>query len=318
MFSSAIENLPPEIFLQICELLRDDHRASIHSFSGTSHRVRSLAKSIIFQRVKLPIRNHDSVEETVQRLSDALGPISALDHIRTLRLCVPSDCFDPMTLHYPSNWFRSDMAPAEVIWTHDHAWTPVVDLLQRCPALSDLIHELEHQLPPCVLNALHQYRPHCRLHMRTFCAQSLMGSEPDKHELALASSPCLHSIWFSYMEPEQDDPYASRSQRVIQQLLTRSAPNVREILFRRMAYHPPGSSGQQDIRLPQEKHSFNAPTHLRRLVIHSRTYPGSRLTMGELKSWHEHVNFSLLRTLVLGSPLDSDAHRWLMGCDLFT
>jgi len=312
MPSSAIECLPPEIVLQICELLQDTHPASTRSFSETSHKIRDLANTVIFRKVLLSIRDHDNVREEVQRLSDALGPIFALDHIRTLRLCRPPDA-NKRDIRYPSSWYSSDMEPAEVVGTYDLAWTPVVALLQRCPALSDLIYELEYQLPPCVLDAIHRYHPHCRLHLRTFCVRSLMGPEPDKYELALASSPCLHSIWFSYMEPAQHDNYAFRSQRVVQQVLTKLAPNVEVVRFRRMERGPRWHLEWQP-KLPMERVSSNRSTRLRRLDIFSRE--GPELTEEELKSWHKHLDFSLLHTLILSSPLDPVAQSRLIGYNL--
>jgi predicted transcriptional regulator len=72
MSSSTIENLLPELLLQICELIRGTHPASIRNLSETSHKVRNLAKTVVFQRVILPIRGHDSVKEDVQKLYDAL------------------------------------------------------------------------------------------------------------------------------------------------------------------------------------------------------------------------------------------------------
>jgi hypothetical protein len=86
MSASTTENLPPEILLQMCELLRDTHRASNHNFSRTSRKIRRVAAMHLFQEVRLQIRSHDSVGESVQQLSDALGPISALPYIRKLKL----------------------------------------------------------------------------------------------------------------------------------------------------------------------------------------------------------------------------------------
>lgn len=312
MSSSAIERLPTEIVLQICELLQDTHPASTRSFSETSHKIRHIANKVIFRKVLLSIRDHNSVKEEVQRLLDVLGPIFALDHIRTLRLCAPPDP-NKRDIRYPYNWHSSDMAPAEVVATYDLAWTPVVALLQRCPALSDLIYELEHQLPPCVLDAVHQFHPHCRLHLRTFCVRSLMGLEPDKHELAPASSPCLHSIWFSYMEPDQDDKYALRSQRVVQQVLTELAPNVEVVRFSRMK-HGPRREPEWPPRLPIGRNSSNPSKKVRRLDITSRDTP--KLTGRELASWHKHVDFSLLHALTLGSPLERHAQLRLIGYNL--
>jgi hypothetical protein len=315
MSTLTIENLPPEVLLQICELLRDTHRASNHSFSETSRKIRRVAAMHLFQEVLLPIRSHESVGDPVRQLSDALGPISALGYIRKLRLSKSLDTYDRDELRYPANWFRSDMALAEVVWTYDHAWKPVAKLLQRCPALSDLEYELDIQLAPCVLDALHQYHPRCRLHLRTFCARSLMGSEPDKHELALASSPCLRSVWFSYMEPLEDDFFATRSQRVVQEVITRLAPNVEVVRFRRTEYSPRGNPGWRDIKLPAYKDNFDPSISVRRLEIHSR---GSRepILAKEFESWYKRVDFSVLHTLNLGSPLEPAAQAWLTQCDL--
>jgi hypothetical protein len=316
MFSSTIENLTPEILLQICELLRDTHPASIRNLSETSHKVRNVAKTVVFQNVILPIRGHDSVKEDVQKLYDALEPVSVLGHIRTLRLCRawkdPSkdQKSDRGTLYLAGG----DGEPAEVVWTYDHAWQPIVKLLRRCSSLQDLLCELKHQLPPCVLDALHQFRPRCRLHMRTFSARSLMESEPDKHELALASSPCLYSIWFSHMESEEDEPYANRSRRVVQQVLARLAPNVEEVRFRRSALVRNGSLGWREIKLPMEKDSLYQPTRLRRLEITTQGFQFV-LTRQESKSWHTHVDFSHLHALILKSPLDPDDLQCLIGCD---
>lgn len=154
MSSSVIECLPPEILLQICERLRNTHVASLYSFSGTSSRVRKIAITVIFQNVKLPIHNHDSVEKDVQGLIDTLKPIFAISHIRSLRLCHAWG--DPGTDQKAdsgdSRRLRSDKAPAHAVWTYDHAWKPMSHLLRRCPALSDLHWRLVCQIPPCVLS----------------------------------------------------------------------------------------------------------------------------------------------------------------------
>jgi hypothetical protein len=191
-----------------------------------------------------------------------------------------------------------------------------VNLLQRCSALSDLLYELMYQLPPSVLDALHQYRPHCRLHMRSFRVQSLMGPEPDKHELALASSPCLHSIWFSYMG-QDEDAYAHRSQKVLQQVLAVLAPNVEEVRSWRTRATRNGVPGWQDAKLPIEKDGFNRSRRLRRLEVNA---PGFTHVMSrqDLKSWHMHADFAHLHSLILETPLDAEALHWPSGCDIMS
>lgn len=252
----ALEGLPLEILLQICELLQDTHPASTRSFSKTNHTVRSIANKVIFRNVILPIHSPKNVKEDVQQLSDALGPISALGYIRSLRVCFALDHTSVRhKAHLEASFcVRSDNMLGPIRLMNDRDWVSLADLLKRCSALSDLLFELRDQLAPCVLHTLHRYHPRCRLHMRAFSVKSLMTSEPDTHELAIASSPCLHSIWFTYMEPEED-AYASRSQRVIQQVLAGLAPNVEEIHFWRTRFSDPGRPGWQDTRLPMEMDS---------------------------------------------------------------
>lgn len=64
-----------------------------------------------------------------------------------------------------------------------------------------------------------------------------------------------------------------------------------------------------------EKDSLNQPTRLRRLEINALGSLEFVLARQELKSWHTHVDFTHLHTLMLKSPLDSDALQWLVGCD---
>lgn len=256
------------------------------------------------------------MERDVQNLLDILGPISALGHIRTLRLChawsYPGA--DQKALRGELVWPRSNRESADAVWTYDHAWTSMSNLLQRCPALSDLVWEIRHQIPPCVLDAIHRYHSRSRLHMRAFCARSLLGYEIDKHELAIVTSPCLHSIWFTYMEPDEE-PHASRSQRVVQQVLAHLAPKIEEVRFRRTMMPYRGSLPHPEMELSVERGAVNPSTSLTRLEIGASHYVSFTVSREELKSWHTHVDFSRLRTLVLDTLIGLDALVWLRGCD---
>lgn len=151
--------------------------------------------------------------------------------------------------------------------------------------------------------------------MRVFCARSLLGSEIDKHELAIAPSPCLHSICITYTESEEE-VHASQSQRVVQQVLARLGPNVEEVLFRRFEVPPRRSLPQPETELPIEKGTVNASTSLRRLEISASRSLSFFLYREELKSWQTHVDFSRLHALILNTSIGLDALRWLNDCDL--
>ncbi|KAH0367717.1 hypothetical protein KCU65_g4451, partial [Aureobasidium melanogenum] len=154
--------------------------------------------------------------------------------------------------------------------------------------------------------------------MRTFCAKTLLQPEKDKHELAIASSPCLHSIWFKYMD-EEEDIYARYSQKVVQQVLAVLAPNVEDVRFlrsqltqrrlrRSMVPH-----GTELVLL--EKDKIIPSTRLKRLIIAANHYGGVELAGHELEGWHRHVDFSCLRILMLNAPLELSALRWLRKCN---
>jgi hypothetical protein len=117
------------------------------------------------------------------------------------------------------------------------------------------------------------------------------------------------------MEPLEDDYFASRSQRVVQEVITRLAPNVEAVRFRRMEYSPRGNPGWRDIKLSVYKDNLDPSTSVRRLEIHTR---GSRepILAKEFESWYKHVDFSLLHTLDLGSPLETAAQVCLTQCSL--
>ncbi|KAK3903021.1 hypothetical protein C8A05DRAFT_33266 [Staphylotrichum tortipilum] len=64
---------------------------------------------------------------------------------------------------------------------HD-AWLPFALFLARLPALTDLIYACTHQMPACVLQALHTHHPKSRLHIRAFSLRSLYRSWDEKRD----------------------------------------------------------------------------------------------------------------------------------------
>jgi hypothetical protein len=119
------------------------------------------------------------------------------------------------------------------------------------------------------------------------------------------------------MEPESN-AYGSRSQRVVQRVLAEFASTVADVRFMRTDMTRPGSLGWQDIRLPLEQDNFNPSTAVRRLEITARSHLQLVSTRQDIQSWHIHVDFTHLHTLVLQSPLDEEALHWLSGCDFIS
>ena len=68
------------------------------------------------------------------------------------------------------------------------------------PDPEDLFFHLNESFPKCLLDTLHEHRLRCRLHLTSFEFRKLVRSSDGESlmihedELAVATSPCLHSI----------------------------------------------------------------------------------------------------------------------------
>ena len=87
------------------------------------------------------------------------------------------------------------LRPSKKKTRHGSHW---VGLLQL-PALKNLVYVCANQFSPCLLDALHNFIPDCRLHIWTFDLRILHqdGPQPqdiDEYEYALATSPSPCSI----------------------------------------------------------------------------------------------------------------------------
>ncbi|KAJ5090372.1 hypothetical protein N7532_009056 [Penicillium argentinense] len=73
-------------------------------------------------------------------------------------------------------------------------WKPVVDLIKQLPALKDLIWHYPEQFPASILETLHRDQPQCLLHLDCFWLRSQGSPETDPGELAILTSPSLHTL----------------------------------------------------------------------------------------------------------------------------
>jgi hypothetical protein len=76
----------------------------------------------------------------------------------------------------------------------DMAWAPLFNLLEAKIPLQDLVFDCQSQLPPSLLDMLHERHPRCRLHHLTFNFQTLLCGVPDPYEMELAISPSLYKV----------------------------------------------------------------------------------------------------------------------------
>lgn len=74
-------------------------------------------------------------------------------------------------------------------------WKPLAEFISSLPSLQSIIYNSHTQFPPCLLDAIHQHQPLCRIFVTRFHLWSLGAWGPeDEYESVLLSSPCLHAI----------------------------------------------------------------------------------------------------------------------------
>ncbi len=108
-------------------------------------------------------------------------------------------------------------------------WAPMAVLVKNLPTLTDVISADDNILPPCLL-AVVEHHPHkSRLHidvLRLHCMKNRKGPGTiTPHELAIATSPSLHSIKFNMPDP------VDNHLKAILNMVRDSAPNLKEATY---------------------------------------------------------------------------------------
>ncbi|KAK0742145.1 hypothetical protein B0T21DRAFT_360694 [Apiosordaria backusii] len=277
-----LERLP----LHIAQYLLDfvDDRRSIFAFSLASKFCCQAAAPQRFARLRLTIRDKEKLCRDLDQLKRVLAVDNRFAHVRrvTLKgfLLCGNDHIGPNAVdgrflanggwnEVPQDddgdsetediadltYFAPDLPryTAQRKQEQNEAWQPFADFLGQLPALRDFVYACTHQIPPCVLTALHQHHPKSRLHMHTFSLRSLYQDRDKVHdidldEFSLVTSPCLYSINVKY-EPDSSRGETSYNREAVEWLVENSS-SLREV---RLHHSHPGNSLalQNAIRLPR-------------------------------------------------------------------
>ncbi|KAK4173119.1 hypothetical protein QBC36DRAFT_62312 [Triangularia setosa] len=274
-----LERLP----LHIAQYLLDFvDRRSISSFSLANKFCCQAAAPQRFVHLKLTIRDKEKLNHDLEQLNKSLTVDNRFLHVRriTLRgflLCgtdhigpnavdgrflanggwneTPEDGDSEIEDVADLTYFAPDLPryTAQRKQEQNKAWQPFADFLSQLSGLKDFVYACTHQIPPCVLRALHQYHPRSRLHMHTFSLRSLYQDRDSVHdidldELALVTSPCLYSIEMKY-EPDSSHGQTSYNTEAIKWMVKNSA-SLRKV---RLYYSHPGNSLalQRAIQMPR-------------------------------------------------------------------
>jgi hypothetical protein len=187
------------------------------------------------------------------------------------------------------------------------AWSPLISLISSLSHLTDLTYGCDNQVPPCLLHALHRHHPTCRLDIRTFRLRSLREPITDPNELALVTSPCLHSLSVRYVRRDSHG-YDDYNEEAVMRAVT-IAPNLKHVnmLGCRPADSPRLHFSRKRARVPWK--GFVPPLETFQIgSLTSLAFCGyQHITKKKLHKWSQHTDLSKIQSLIVTSLSDATA-----------
>jgi hypothetical protein len=298
-----MEDLPLLVLDTVCEYLTDieSNRASLRSFALTSKTCYAVARRQLFSEIRLD-KGPQPFRQRLLRLEEFLDRSSARNFVRTLRV----GCL----VNYTSR--------IEAQFSEEAVWTPLVRFISTL-ALKNLVWDAPYLVPCCILSALRDKLPSCRLYLEYLDLSSLHETEAFIGKTyMLATLPNLHSIRVPYSNAGWGKHYKGNS---VLQMAAGLAPGLRHVSIR-----------EAETENAPWRGSFPVPND----VCHVPAGTKGKLTSltiedswvsGSLARWDAHTDFSVLRTLqlpridlsalrVLTALAERDQFRCLRDLDL--
>ncbi|KAF4216560.1 hypothetical protein CNMCM8980_010202 [Aspergillus fumigatiaffinis] len=324
----SFQVLPPEIISLVVRFLADVHPLSVFRLLRVNKRcfalALSVAKSLVFHTVRLQFCHRERIDNQAAAVSAKLQKADAFRYVR--RLIIEGFLSgDPPEEEYDDEWFPARVSrfsplnrdPRDSyefeeelngtgwdLYYRDgdidfECWESVAGLIQRLPALENLHHMHYEQFPPCLLQALHQYRPECRLHLHSFVLRSIWEPTAEEHEYCLVTSPSLHSITPYY---DTSIPEGIWQKQSFVQILG-LAPNLK-VMYPRASddrtYNLSGAGMTKLMQNPGDKH----PAAIECLRVKHSYFS---MLAAALEEWVPYIDFSTVQILDLGSSIKAEA-----------
>ncbi|RMJ28844.1 hypothetical protein PHISP_00295 [Aspergillus sp. HF37] len=266
-----MSGLPYEILLQICVLARDISEDTLHAISLVNRTWYHAAATLIYDRLTIKFSDSSSLDRAVKRVLEKSQRQQYLAHVRRLdvlalppkvrmviddegelsyggtdildHLAEPVD-FVPNTVgpfleRQLAHWVRPGinlMGTTPGYYTEKN-WQPLVLLVTTLGHLTELHYSVDNMFPVCLLRAIHEHHPTCKLNI--WSSQTLSLDKPglgrlsaydtprfnDPFDLEVLRSPCLHAIGIDYAVGER-----SHQHPIIP--LIAMAPNLKHIRIR--------------------------------------------------------------------------------------
>ncbi|KAH7076976.1 hypothetical protein BKA63DRAFT_294077 [Paraphoma chrysanthemicola] len=268
-----MENLPLEVLQAICELLvsSEPRRYTLLAFALASKTCYLATTREKFSRISIKASNPENLLKEAKGLREALALGDRKRYVRKVKITggIPSAVWTtkrgktrPTRLNKveieeaPVNFSDDDEDPFSDVpmsrlkerykgpnrdltfeeqLRYNETWQLLADCLFET-AITDLIWASNDRVPPCIVSALHNKRPGCRLHVHTFHLPSLYyhkykPMEVDGDDYTLATSPCLYSI-AAACPPWDHRGRSNYNHAAILQIASGLAPNLRNLRLR--------------------------------------------------------------------------------------
>lgn len=342
MNAGNLDSLPLETLQRVAEFLDATHRPSLESFGLVNRACRQAAAIFLWRAIHItfdydPEVLHRRVEALFKTIS-ALGVGCHIRHVHVQgilleagaenkgadaewlkdqhnrredlfrRTGIPEILGDTEPCTYSA---QGKCTPLSVSDDEDAAWAPLAGLIKNIPHVTKLLYDCYNQFPPCLLQAIHQHHPTCELHLLKFGLRS--PETPDQHELALVTSPCLHSITLRCSEKWPSLEY-HLNRRAVMQLAAGLAPNLKELRVIGVTSPTPNGGPARDLDLEPWRGIRGVDTkNMEKASLHCWSQTGTHpLDADFLQTWSLWIDFSCLRRLDLGAGHDA---RWGVTAD---
>jgi hypothetical protein len=311
MSFSPLDMLPMELLQLIGNMLHDDHKPSVASFSLVNRQCRRAASPMLFRRLNISVRSPEHLATDMQRWTTTLEVNDGFKHVRELVV------WGSIYNDWERKLRKPDRGPNSLrsaSFDYEKAWLPLARFVGKMPGLKDFFYRCGTPFPSCLLGILPQDTISlCRLHLDNFDLRSLKKrglngiAEPlelSPSDLALVTSPNLYGIVL--LGSASSAAGSNYKFEAIAEIVARACPAVKVVHIKQVR--------TKSARLRKPYRGLNLDRDASRAIrdVGAKAELSS-LSLGHrrtLQEWQQHTNFNVLQTLKLMGEVKADVLGW--------
>ncbi|PKX93599.1 uncharacterized protein P174DRAFT_388362 [Aspergillus novofumigatus IBT 16806] len=301
-----MDRLPFEVKHMICALAMDTSRATLEELSLMNHAWYQAAVPLLYEKLQLCLTTTAQLQADVEQLLS--HPLRKL-YIRYLRRLDLVGQSGKQSLNLAAlqedegGPIMLDGFLDRELWqkqrhtfplcrrrttTLDHA--PLARFIAALTSLKEVNYVRAVRFPQEVLDALHKYHPSCKLNLLHFYLQAWKHQGLSDRDMAVVTSPCLHSIRCYYYR------YVGNYE-VIESAILRTlsvAPNLKKVDLVLVPQRKPAD--RRIYRFEPSAGVSNAVARLETLSFSLNT----TMSVQCFNQWHQKIDLGHLRALSIG------------------